>query len=164
VNGTPGLVASKAAPADLAQLGDLGDRARAYVSAAKAADTLQAYRDVGVSRDDLVVAIRRSKTDQNGAGRPVGVPYGSNRLTCPVRALEMWLAAAAIAEGPLFRGVDRHGRLLPGRCATRTRRRSGPAETGALPTETLLTGHGRSGSLVLQPGPAPTLPVPPGNR
>jgi integrase len=35
----------------------------------------------------LVVTVRRSKTDQEGEGRKVGLPFGSNPLTCPVRAL-----------------------------------------------------------------------------
>lgn len=57
------------------------------------------------------VNVRRSKTDQEGAGRLVGLPYGSDVLTCPVRTLRRWLEAAAIAEGPVFRPVDRHDKL-----------------------------------------------------
>ncbi len=33
----------------------------------------------------------------------------------PVRSLRSWREAARIGEGPLFRGVDRHGNLLPTR-------------------------------------------------
>jgi integrase len=58
-----------------------------------------------------VVKLRRSKTDPEGQGRDVGVPYGSNTATCPVRALHAWKTAAGISEGALFRGVDRHGRV-----------------------------------------------------
>ena len=32
-------------------------------------------------------------------------------------ALEAWLAASGIKEGPLFRGINRHGQLLPMRLA-----------------------------------------------
>ncbi len=32
---------------------------------------------------------------------------------CPVRTLEKWVGAAAIAEGPLFRAMDRWGNLWP---------------------------------------------------
>ena len=32
-----------------------------------------------------------------------------------MRALRAWREATAIADGPLFRSVDRHGRLLPAR-------------------------------------------------
>jgi integrase-like protein len=49
------------------------------------------------------------------AGRPVGVPYGSNPATCPVRAWEAWTTTAGITTGPLFRPITRHGRLGPGR-------------------------------------------------
>src|SRR6476661_7339207 len=44
-------------------------------------------------------------------GRDVGIPYGSGPETCPVRALTAWKTAAGIAEGALFRGGDRHGRM-----------------------------------------------------
>lgn len=67
--------------------------------------------DVERHDDGLVVNLRRSKTDQEGAGRRVGLPYGSNPETCPVRTLEAWLEAAAIEDGPLFRPVTMHGRL-----------------------------------------------------
>jgi integrase len=33
------------------------------------------------------------------------------RETCPVRALQTWLEVLDGSEGPLFRGVDRHGRI-----------------------------------------------------
>jgi integrase len=63
----------------------------------------------------VVLTLRRSKTDQDGAGRPVGVPYGSNPPTCPVRALRAWTDTAGITTGPLFRPVTRHGTIGPGR-------------------------------------------------
>jgi len=71
--------------------------------------------DIAFTRAGLVVLIRRSKTDQEGAGRPVGLPYGSNADTCPVRALQAWLESAGISEGPIFRAVNRHGQMQPGR-------------------------------------------------
>ena len=67
--------------------------------------------DAAFTRDGLVLTLRRAKTGQEGQGRPVGIPYGGRPLTCPVRALEDWLRAAAIADGPLFRAVDRHGNV-----------------------------------------------------
>ena len=47
--------------------------------------------DVAITRDGIVVKIRRSKTGQEGEGRKIGIPYGSNPATCPVRALQDWL-------------------------------------------------------------------------
>ena len=55
--------------------------------------------------------LRRSKTDPEGQGRDVGIPYGSSPATCPVRALGAWKTNAGISGGPLFRGVDRHGHV-----------------------------------------------------
>jgi integrase len=68
--------------------------------------------DVETVPDGLVLTVRRSKTDQSGEGTRVGIPAGADPATCPVRALEAWCAAAKITSGPLFRGVDRHGRVL----------------------------------------------------
>lgn len=71
--------------------------------------------DLNMTRDGLIVTLRRSKTDQEGQGQKIGIPYGSNPTTCPVRALQAWLEASGITEGPLFRSIDRHGNLQPGR-------------------------------------------------
>ncbi len=65
--------------------------------------------DLEETPEGLRVTIRRSKTDQEGKGRVVAVPYG-NRV-CPVRALKAWLEAAGITSGPIFRSVDRHGNV-----------------------------------------------------
>jgi integrase len=61
------------------------------------------------------VTLRRSKTDQTGAGRKIGIPYGSNPETCPVRNLQSWTEQAEISEGPLFRSVNRHGKAQASR-------------------------------------------------
>lgn len=65
--------------------------------------------DVTAADEGLVVVIRKSKTDQEGIGRTIGIPFGSHEETCPVRAVRAWLEAAHLDEGPLFRRVDRHG-------------------------------------------------------
>jgi hypothetical protein len=57
-----------------------------------------------------VVQIRRSKTDQEGRGTSVGLPFGSDPNTCPVRTLRAWLEAAGISDGPIFRPAAPHGR------------------------------------------------------
>jgi len=74
-----------------------------------------AVGDLAFREEGLVVMLRRSKTDQEGEGRQVGIPYGSRIQTCPVRAMRSWLAEAEIKEGPVFRAVDRHGNLGGGR-------------------------------------------------
>ncbi len=70
--------------------------------------------DCAFTRDGLTVTLRRSKTDQDGAGRKIGIPYGSNPETCPVRTIQAWVESAAISSGPLFRSLNRHGQVQPG--------------------------------------------------
>lgn len=73
------------------------------------------YDDLEMVPDGIAVTIRRSKTDQVGEGRKVGIPYGDNQRTCPVRALTVWLKLAGITTGAIFRSVDRHGNISPKR-------------------------------------------------
>jgi integrase len=63
------------------------------------------------SSDGVVVNVRKSKTDQEGKGREVGLPFGKSRKTCPVRALRKWLDAAKIKEGYVFRSVGHYGHV-----------------------------------------------------
>jgi site-specific recombinase XerD len=71
--------------------------------------------DCVFGKDGLTVTLRRSKTDQAGAGRKVGIPYGSNPDTCPVRMVQAWIEQAGLTAGPVFRSISRHGRVQPGR-------------------------------------------------
>jgi site-specific recombinase XerD len=71
--------------------------------------------DCAFSKDGLTVTLRRSKTDQDGVGRKVGIPYGSNPDTCPVRTCQAWIEQAGISNGPLFRSINRHGKVQLGR-------------------------------------------------
>ncbi len=59
----------------------------------------------------LIVTLPRSKTDQDAQGRKIGIPFGRTKW-CPVHALDRWLDRAGIAEGSIFRRVDRHGRVF----------------------------------------------------
>jgi integrase len=63
----------------------------------------------------LTVTLRHSKTDQEGQGRKIGIPYGSNPETCPVRTLQGWIEIAGINSGPMFRSISRHGQIRAGR-------------------------------------------------
>jgi integrase len=66
---------------------------------------------VEFNSDGLVVLLDLSKTDPEGKGETVAIPFGSHHATCPVRALKKWLEDARVQSGPLFRAVDRHGRV-----------------------------------------------------
>lgn len=70
--------------------------------------------DIEHVRQGVVVTLRRSKTDQSAAGRKIGMPYARGRH-CPVASLDAWLALADITAGPLFRPVDRRGRVADAR-------------------------------------------------
>ncbi len=102
---------------------DVRDRALVLVGFAGA---LRRSELVGLDVDDvsfetagIVLRLRRSKTNQEGELEEVAVLYGSDPQTCPVRALQAWLGTGAITEGPLFRAVDRAGRVSGGRLTAR---------------------------------------------
>ena len=62
-------------------------------------------QDLFEERDrSATVLVRRSKTDQEGEGEMVWIAPDSMRL------VRLWLERAGIAEGPLFRSVNRGGR------------------------------------------------------
>jgi integrase len=65
--------------------------------------------DLKFQEEGLLITLRRSKTDQEGAGRPVAIPDGTHADTCPVRALRSWLDSAAISDGPVFRPIRKGG-------------------------------------------------------
>ena len=70
--------------------------------------------DIETVRQGLIIHLRRSKTDQEGAGRKIGIPFGRTRF-CPVTAHLQWRERSRVTEGPIFRPVDRHGRIAPER-------------------------------------------------
>jgi site-specific recombinase XerD len=65
--------------------------------------------DLRASPDGYRVTIRASKGDQEGAGQEIAVPRGC-RIE-PVKAVETWLAAGKISDGPLFRRIVRGGHI-----------------------------------------------------
>ncbi len=71
--------------------------------------------DVAFTREGLVISLRRSKTDQEGQGRKIGIPAGMHPATCPVKALRAWLGAAGLEDGPVFRPLTRGGAVRTGR-------------------------------------------------
>lgn len=65
--------------------------------------------DIEQRPEGIIVHIRQSKTDQEGQGAEVPVPRGGQLK--PVEALDAWLAAAGITEGPLFVSIGKGGRI-----------------------------------------------------
>lgn len=76
--------------------------------------------DMGVDLEGLRVRLRRSKSDQEGAGAVLGIHYGADPQTCPVRTLRSWLLESGITEGSLFRGITKGGSLLDRPLSPRT--------------------------------------------
>jgi len=73
--------------------------------------------DLEFAEQGLVIRITRSKTDQEGQGRKVAIPYARG-TACPVLSLKNWLGISGIKEGPVFRPVTRHGVIKPVRLST----------------------------------------------
>ena len=75
--------------------------------------------DIERSNEGVFLHIARSKTDQEGRGAQIAVPSGGKLK--PVEALDAWLAASGVCEGPVFRKISRYGRIgdvaLDGRSA-----------------------------------------------
>ena len=63
------------------------------------------------SNEGVKLLLERSKTDKEGEGAEVMIVFGGNEATCPVRALSLWLEAAGLEFGPVFRKVNKGGRV-----------------------------------------------------
>jgi integrase len=76
------------------------------------------------------IRIRRSKTDQEGKGRTIGIPYASERACCPVWTLRDLLVLRS--EGPVF--ISSGGKRLRtnavSRLVARMARRAGLGDRG----------------------------------
>jgi integrase len=83
--------------------------------------------DLSFVGEGVSVFISHSKTDQEGAGALLGVPFGSNPETCPARALQAWISTLddRSPTAPLFVSLNRHApvRLLPQAVALIVQRR-----------------------------------------
>ena len=74
--------------------------------------------DLEIGADGIVLTIRRSKTDQEGAGQIIGIPNGAKLR--PVEAVTAWLEVSGIEEGAIFRPVGKSGRLHDARLSDRS--------------------------------------------
>ncbi len=117
----PALTDDIRAMVDATDAGIIGARDRALILAGFAGAFRRSelvalnVEDCTFGKDGLTILLRRSKTDQHSAGRKIGIPYGSNPETCPVRVLQSWMELAGISTGPMFRSISRHGRVQAGR-------------------------------------------------
>src|SRR5262249_33580424 len=65
--------------------------------------------DVRLVVRGAIVCVAKSKNDQEGEGRELGVHRGRWQQTCPVPALEAWIAKRGEWDGPLFAAIGRTG-------------------------------------------------------
>jgi integrase len=68
------------------------------------------FGDLAFVQQGVVIHLRYSKTDQEGKGRKVAIPYAKGSV-CAVRALQRWLRVSSVKEGKVFRAVNRHGSI-----------------------------------------------------
>ena len=64
--------------------------------------------DIAERPEGLIVTIRKSKTDQEGNGRIIGIPFGRGRI-CPASLTLAWLSQLDDQEGPMFRPIRKGG-------------------------------------------------------
>lgn len=70
-------------------------------------------QDIESTPQGLVIAIRKEKQDQEGRGRLVALPKGSDPRTCAASCVEAWLTHRGMQPGRLFTRLDRGGKGRP---------------------------------------------------
>lgn len=62
--------------------------------------------------EGLIIQLPRSKTDQQGQGMLRALPFGDKTSNgCPATAIKTWLDSARLKSGPLFRPINRWGKI-----------------------------------------------------
>lgn len=68
--------------------------------------------DLEFVEQGMIITIRRSKTDQDGQGRFIGIPRSGDKF-CPVHACEVWLRRQndkiPSGDSPLYSSIGPHG-------------------------------------------------------
>ena len=99
-------------PETLAGLRDKALCLCSYAMAARRSETAALrVEDLRAVPEGIVLTIRKSKVDAEAAGSKVGIPYGADDATCPIRALQRYLKGAGIVSSPIFRAIDQKGRV-----------------------------------------------------
>lgn len=70
--------------------------------------------DIQFVRQGMVITLRQSKTDQDGQGRKIGIPFGRTRH-CPIKVTETWLQFSCLSTGPIYRPITKGGHVSPNR-------------------------------------------------
>lgn len=111
---------------------------------------------VEVPQRGLKLLVRRSKTDQQGAGEEIAIWASQDPAFCPVHAWHAWLALRpnAVAGDALFCGVLKNGRLTGRRLSDKAVERlvGTSAEAIRLPSPKRYTGHSLRAGLATAAG------------
>ncbi|MFI5299218.1 MAG: site-specific integrase [Polyangiales bacterium] len=62
--------------------------------------------DIEFVPEGMIVHLRRSKMDQEGAGFDKAIPFCADASCCAVKLTEEWLRRSELKSGPLFRRID----------------------------------------------------------
>ena len=76
--------------------------------------------DLDFVEEGLKINIKRSKTDQFGAGSTKGLPYFENSQYCPVVSIQKWIEISKINSGALFRRFTKGSNLSEKRLTDQT--------------------------------------------
>ena len=60
------------------------------------------YDDIDFVNEGVKIVIKKSKTDQTGAGMTKAIPYFENNNYCPVISLKEWINYSKIDDGKIF--------------------------------------------------------------
>ena len=78
------------------------------------------YEDLDFVSEGLKIVLKKSKTDQFGAGSIKGLPYFEDSIYCPVKTLRRWLNVSKITKGPIFRRFSKGSKLTKYRLTDQT--------------------------------------------
>lgn len=66
--------------------------------------------DLEFNSQGIILTLPRSKTDQQGQGRRIAIPFGRGRI-CPVQIVKEWIEFAGIEDGALFLSIGKGGKI-----------------------------------------------------
>ena len=78
------------------------------------------FDDLDFVEEGLKINIKRSKTDQFGAGSTKGLPYFENSQYCPVVSIQKWIEISKINSGAIFRRFTKGSNLSEKRLTDQT--------------------------------------------
>jgi site-specific recombinase XerD len=74
--------------------------------------------DLELTAQGIILTLPRSKTDQTGQGRKIGIPKGRGRI-CPMLSINEWIVQSGAVAGALFRPITKGGVIGDGQLSDR---------------------------------------------